>query len=297
MKTSESMDRVATSLRFLAGGGEMGALTRAKDWSSTAVGEPETWPQSLRTALSILLNSKFPMFLWWGPELICFYNDAYRPSLGINGKHPAILGMPAVEAWPEIWTIIKPLIDQGKNVLVAAHGNSLRALLIILGENTPENINQTEIPTGSPLVIEFENGARKDKYYLSDKVGAEALLDKALASVSPEVKEKVVEFSHTAEEAAKKALHKADALADQAVGKIKAKLDQTDLDEKLTEEAKKLAAKAGEATRQGIIKGADAVKRAAENPDEAKKAVTEAVSGGWNKLKSVLGSGGSGSKE
>lgn len=192
---------------------------------------------------------------------------------------------------------IKPLIDQGKNVLVAAHGNSLRALLIILGENTPENINQTEIPTGSPLVIEFENGARKDKYYLSDKVGAEALLDKALASVSPEVKEKVVEFSHTAEEAAKKALHKADELADQAVGKIKAKLDQTDLDEKLTEEAKKLAAKAGEATRQGIIKGADAVKRAAENPDEAKKAVTEAVSGGWNKLKSVLGSGGSGSKE
>lgn len=109
------MDRVATSLRFLAGGGEMGALTRAKDWSSTAVGEPETWPQSLRTALSILLNSKFPMFLWWGPELICFYNDAYRPSLGINGKHPAILGMPAVKAWPEIWTIIKPLIDQVLN--------------------------------------------------------------------------------------------------------------------------------------------------------------------------------------
>lgn len=109
------MDRVATSLRFLAGGGEMGALTRAKDWSSTAVGEPETWPQSLRTALSILLNSKFPMFLWWGPALICFYNDAYRPSLGINGKHPAILGMPAVEAWPEIWTIIKPLIDQVLN--------------------------------------------------------------------------------------------------------------------------------------------------------------------------------------
>jgi len=65
---------------------------------------------------------------------------------------------------------IKSDIDAGKNVLIAAHGNSLRALLIILGENTPENINATEIPTGSPLVIEFENGKRVDKYYLSERM-------------------------------------------------------------------------------------------------------------------------------
>jgi PAS domain-containing protein len=98
--------------RFLSGGGEMGALTLAKDWSKTSLGNPGTWPQSLRTTLGIVLNSKFPMFLWWGPELICFYNDAYRPSLGQNGKHPGILGIPAHIAWPEIWDIIKPLIDQ-----------------------------------------------------------------------------------------------------------------------------------------------------------------------------------------
>lgn len=91
---------------------EMGNLIRAKDWSKTPVGAIDSWPQSLRTTLSIILNSKFPMFLWWGPELICFYNDAYRPSLGNDGKHPHILGMRAEEAWPEIWTIIKPLIDQ-----------------------------------------------------------------------------------------------------------------------------------------------------------------------------------------
>ncbi len=97
---------------FLAGGGEMGMLMRSKDWSGTSIGNPGTWPQSLRTTLSIILNSKFPMFLWWGPELICFYNDAYRPSLGQNGKHPDILGMKAEEAWAEIWDIIKPLIDQ-----------------------------------------------------------------------------------------------------------------------------------------------------------------------------------------
>lgn len=97
---------------FLAGGGEMGALTRAKDWSQTPVGSIDNWPQSLRTTLGILLHSKFPMFLFWGEELTCFYNDAYRPSLGRDGKHPAILGMPGEQAWPEIWHIIKPLIDQ-----------------------------------------------------------------------------------------------------------------------------------------------------------------------------------------
>ncbi len=101
-----------TSFSFLQGGGEMGKLIRLKDWSDSSIGAFDRWPQSLRTTLGILLNSKFPMFLWWGPELICFYNDAYRPSLGQNGKHPSILGITAKEAWPEIWNIIKPLIDQ-----------------------------------------------------------------------------------------------------------------------------------------------------------------------------------------
>jgi PAS domain S-box-containing protein len=97
---------------FLSGGGEMGALMRAKDWSKTNLGTPEDWPQSLRTSISIILNSKFPMFLFWGSDLICFYNDAYRPSLGKEGKHPDILGSAAKEYWQEIWDIIKPLIDQ-----------------------------------------------------------------------------------------------------------------------------------------------------------------------------------------
>ncbi len=102
---------VVENLQFLSGGGEMGMLMRSKDWSRTPVGTPGTWPQSLRTTLSIILNSKFPMFLFWGPELLCFYNDAYRPSLGDNGKHPGILGMSGDDAWVEIWKIIKPLID------------------------------------------------------------------------------------------------------------------------------------------------------------------------------------------
>jgi len=97
---------------FLSKGGEMGALTRAKDWSNTVVGSVESWPQSLRTTLGLLLNSKFPMFLFWGSEHICFYNDAYRPSLGNDGKHPSILGQNGADSWPEIWDFIKPLIDQ-----------------------------------------------------------------------------------------------------------------------------------------------------------------------------------------
>jgi PAS domain S-box-containing protein len=112
MTGSNFKPNTALQYQFLSGGGRMGNLMRNKDWSLTSVGTPDTWPQSLRTTLSILLNSKFPMFLWWGPELICFYNDAYRPSLGENGKHPQILGMPAKNAWSEIWHIIKPLIDQ-----------------------------------------------------------------------------------------------------------------------------------------------------------------------------------------
>lgn len=101
-----------TANSFIIGGGEMGELIRRKDWSKTGVGSPDSWPPGLRTIVNFLLNSRFPMFLWWGADLTCFYNDAYRPSLGNDGKHPSILGMPAKEAWPEIWDIIKPLIDK-----------------------------------------------------------------------------------------------------------------------------------------------------------------------------------------
>ncbi|MGF7079825.1 ATP-binding protein [Mucilaginibacter sp. UYCu711] len=97
---------------YLQGGGEMGQLTREFDWSKTVLGSPNNWSQSLLTTISIILNSRFPMFLWWGPELIQFYNDAYRPSMGQNGKHPKALGQRGADCWPEIWPVIKPLIDQ-----------------------------------------------------------------------------------------------------------------------------------------------------------------------------------------
>lgn len=90
----------------------MSLLTRSFDWSQTVLGDPDTWSSNLLVILSIILNSRVPMFLWWGPDLIQFYNDAYRPSLGNHGKHPKALGQRGEECWPEIWPVIKPLIDQ-----------------------------------------------------------------------------------------------------------------------------------------------------------------------------------------
>ncbi len=125
---------------FLSGGGDMGKLMREKDWRFTAVGDPSEWPQSLRTSLYIVLNAKFPMFLWWGEQLICFYNDAYRPSLGQHGKHPGILGMPAEQAWTEIWDVIKPLIDQ---VLLGGSTFSEDQLIPIYRNNRLEDVYWT----------------------------------------------------------------------------------------------------------------------------------------------------------
>jgi hypothetical protein len=93
---------------ILRGGGEMGALMRAIDWSQTAVGPAERWPQSLRTALSILLETGFPMYIAWGPAFTQFYNDGYRPILG-STKHPAAMGASTRETFAEIWDIIGPM--------------------------------------------------------------------------------------------------------------------------------------------------------------------------------------------
>lgn len=93
----------------------MGERIRSFDWSETAIGPIENWPQSLRTILSVTLNSKFPMFLYWGPELNCFYNDAFRPSLGNQGKHPDSLGKPGSEFWAEAWHELQPVIADIKD--------------------------------------------------------------------------------------------------------------------------------------------------------------------------------------
>jgi PAS domain S-box-containing protein len=92
---------------FFPGDSEMAVRMRAFDWSASAFGPPQQWPSALRTAVRICLTSRFPMILWWGPELRLLYNDAYLPLLG--SKHPA-LGRPGPEVWPDIWHIVGPML-------------------------------------------------------------------------------------------------------------------------------------------------------------------------------------------
>ncbi|WP_442872365.1 ATP-binding protein [Corallococcus sp. NCRR] len=106
--TSDVHRREAAAV--LEGGGEMGALMRSIDWTRTPVGAPGTWPQSLRTAVSILLESRFPMYIAWGPQLVQFYNDGYRPVLGAT-KHPAAMGHGAQSTFAESWHIIGPMFE------------------------------------------------------------------------------------------------------------------------------------------------------------------------------------------
>lgn len=86
----------------------MRALMRATDWSQTQLGPVESWPGSLKTMLGVVLGSRFPMMIWWGPELLQLYNDAYRPILRL--KHPASLAQPGAQSWAEVWDEAGPLV-------------------------------------------------------------------------------------------------------------------------------------------------------------------------------------------
>ena len=120
----------AEGYECLAGGGEMGACMRSLDWSKTPLGPVIQWPQSLRTSVSTCLNSRFAILIWWGPELVMLYNDAYREI--IAGKHPAALGRPGCECWPEIWHIIGPMLE---GVLQGGEATWSKDLLLLLERN------------------------------------------------------------------------------------------------------------------------------------------------------------------
>ncbi|TFV92914.1 response regulator [Oxalobacteraceae bacterium OM1] len=109
------------ALAFLADGGETGALMRAHDWSQSPLGSPESWPQSLRSIVGLLLNSKFPMFVAWGSELGFLYNDRYAEILG--AKHPAAIGRRFDDIWAEIWDDIHPIIVQAMQGNASYHEN------------------------------------------------------------------------------------------------------------------------------------------------------------------------------
>ena len=96
---------------WVAGSGEMARLIREKDWSQSSLGPLETWPQSLKIAVNLMLNSRHPMWVGWGKEMPFLYNDAYISVLGL-AKHPDAIGRPTQEVWPEIWNICGPLAEK-----------------------------------------------------------------------------------------------------------------------------------------------------------------------------------------
>ena len=98
-------------LTVMEGESEMAALMRAHDWSGTPLGPVSSWPQSLRTSVSLILNSQHPMWIGWGPAVTFLYNDAYIRVLSL-AKHPWALGRPAQEVWREIWDVCGPLADK-----------------------------------------------------------------------------------------------------------------------------------------------------------------------------------------
>ncbi len=108
----------------------MGGRMREKDWSKTSLGPTEQWPQSLKTAVRIMLTSRQAMFVWWGEDLINLYNDAYKAIVG--GKHPEVLGQPASDVWHEIWDQVGP---RAESAIRTNEGTYDEALLLIMERN------------------------------------------------------------------------------------------------------------------------------------------------------------------
>ena len=108
----------------------MAELATNLEWTATALGPPALWPQSLKTAASICLQSRFPMLVWWGSALVMLYNDAYRPILG--QKHPRALGQVGAECWPEIWDLIGPMLN---GVLAGGEATWSADQLLVLERN------------------------------------------------------------------------------------------------------------------------------------------------------------------
>lgn len=128
----------ANELSFFSGGGEMGARMREFDWNTSPVGPAADWPQSLKTAVSICIGSRYPIVIWWGrPEYTMFYNDGYIPVLGVT-KHPGWLGRSGRECWKEIWSTVGPMLE---SVFITGEATWSEDLLLVMERNIPREEN------------------------------------------------------------------------------------------------------------------------------------------------------------
>jgi len=141
----------AEKQRLFLGRGELAGLMKGFDWASTPIGPPELWPQSLKTAVRIMLTSQQPIWIGWGEELIYLYNDPYKSIIG--GKHPWALGRPTSVVWSEIWSDIGPLLAKAMS---GDEGTYVEAQLLIMERNgfpeeTYYTFSYSPIPTDEGL--------------------------------------------------------------------------------------------------------------------------------------------------
>ncbi|MCC8537038.1 ATP-binding protein [Xanthomonas axonopodis pv. poinsettiicola] len=140
-----------SGLEFLSGGGVMGAAIRAHDWAATPLGDPHTWPQSLRSALSMVLNAKLLGAVLWGPQLRMLYNDVYLQSLG--DRHPHALGQPVAEVWGQTYA---PIADDFARVMRTGEGYGQSAIALPMLRN---GVHETTYWNSTASPIRGEDGS------------------------------------------------------------------------------------------------------------------------------------------
>ena len=175
---------MSESLEFLAGGGQMGALMRAHDWSASPLGQPARWPQSLRTVVGLLLQSRFPMFVAWGKELGFLYNDPYAEILG--AKHPAALGRRFYDIWSEIWPDISPLIDAA----MAGHATYRQDLPLVMNR---KGFDEQTWFTFSYSPVRDESGAVAGMFCAVSETTGRVLTEAALRDLNETLERRVDE--------------------------------------------------------------------------------------------------------
>ena len=172
------------SLEFLAGGGKVGALMRAHDWSTSPLGPPDTWPQSLRSVVGLLLQSQFPMFVAWGSDLGFLYNDSYAEILG--AKHPRSLGIRFSDIWSEIWHDISPLIDAA----MAGHATYREDLPLLMNR---KGYDEQTWFTFSYSPVRDESGRVAGMFCAVSETTQKVLAERALRELNQTLERRVTE--------------------------------------------------------------------------------------------------------
>lgn len=161
---------MTTSLSFMDNGGEMGARMRSHDWSTSCLGDPHTWPQSLRSVVSACLNSPILGTILWGPDLCMLYNDAYIPSMA--ERHPAALGRPVAEVWGSAWEQVAPQFHQAIATGIGFSSSNVELMIMRNGqmEQTTWNFSAAPITGEDGTIvglfnqgIEITEQVRKEK--------------------------------------------------------------------------------------------------------------------------------------